>query len=576
MTANQEILEASINIDITLTELWRLLISTKTLESITSLSVRSDINVKEEKGNGVLTIGRGIFFINYTPYDITLNGVQAKIRVQLMELGSGSCIMIACLLSDNSILNLTEERLNGFLENLKVLAEGTVTKKASPKVEEKETKQATILEDKPIRNTVSYNKEAAAKRIVGTSPTAKDSTHEDGFPNHFGRRVLIILLLLFMLSFLSLAAFKRFFSIYESSQYIESSNTVNLLNAKKISFGEKKNAISYFLKTNGEDIGDNRTVYSSTIKEDARKPEELIMIEYSPSNTVKAISYLNLKSVNEYFNLRVFNANISYDMSLEETSEAVGIPFSLYRKYFDKNNDYIEEVHFGYLDPTGNFNPAWRGEYEIIFNRTKETVVIKNWGPYDGSDPSMLGTIENTSYANQYDSYTDFLNDRYQFSRSHLLLNRYSLGDTKFFFDGEPVHYSNNFGYQFYSIDSPEKIEDTDTPLYRISIGYDNKGGFQMASFSNMRLYNKSGTLKDSNYRLLTRGMTYAEVQQLMGLIPTSIYIDSSYYSICYGRFLDTEVTDEQFEVIIRFGLEDNIAYSVLINAAVSGVTDKD
>jgi hypothetical protein len=263
-------------------------------------------------------------------------------------------------------------------------------------------------------------------------------------------------------------------------------------------------------------------------------------------------------------------------MTIDEAVAKIGFPFTMLRKYYDSSNNYIEEIHLGYLDPTANFDPAWRGEYEIVFNRTKETVVIRNWGAYDGSDPSMRGSIENTPFANQYSDYSDFLNDRFQFNRSQLLMNRYSLGDTKFFFDGEPVHYSDNFGYRFYSIDSLEKLDDTDTPLYRISIGYDYKGAFQMASFSNMRLYNKGGTLKDSNYRLLTRGMTYKEVRSLMNLIPTSVYIDDYFYSICYGRFLDTEVTDEQFEVIVRFGLEDNIAHQVLINTAVSEVTDTD
>jgi hypothetical protein len=68
--------------------------------------------------------------------------------------------------------------------------------------------------------------------------------------------------------------------------------------------------------------------------------------------------------------------------------------------------------------------------------------------------------------------------------------------------------------------------------------------------------------------------MTYTEVRSLMMLVPTSIYIDSDYYSVCYGRFLNTEVMDEQFEVIIRFGLDDNLAHRVLINAAVSEVVD--
>ena len=587
MTNNPKVLEASVTINIDLDDIWQLLLNKQTLETITSLTVRTDISSRAEKGNGVLTIGRGIFFINYAPYDIVLNGTQAKIRIQLMKLGEGSCIMLACLLSDNSILELSDERLEEFLKNLKQLAEATQTKRPAVvaesqnisesshhEVPQKETVEATPLIFRDMTIDPPTDKKPKRVRREKRSKPVTEYAEEQRFPDYFGRRVLIIVLLLFMLSSLTLATFKRYLTIYDDSQYFELSATVNLKNAKEISFGDKKNNISYLFSSNGIPLDDNRVVYRASLKEGESKPTELIMVEYSSSSRVKAVSYLNLYNVSNYYNLQSFDADLTPDMTIDEATREVGIPFSLYKRYFDSNNCYIEEIHFGYLDPTANFNDAWRGEYQVIFNRTKETVAIKNWGSYDGSDPTMRGSIEGTPFANQYDNYTDFLNDRYQFSRSQLLLNRYSLGDTKFFFDGEPQHYSNNFGYQFYSIDSPEMIEDTDIPLYRISIGYDNKGGFQMASFSNMRLYNRGGTLKDSNYRLITRGMTYKEVRSLMNLVPTSIYIDSDYYSVCYGRFLDTEVTDEQFEVIIRFGLEDNLAHRVLINAAVSEVTD--
>ena len=580
MTNDSKVLDTSVNIKAEISDVWQLLTNKEIVEKITSLTVRGDINIKADKGNGVLTIGKGIFFINYTPYDIALNGTQAKIRIQLMELSDGCCAMVACLVPENSILDLNKERLEKFFSNLKMIAESYSQNEIPSDNEEKLEKGLKQLQpDVHRRKEQSVEEKSVEKkvRIKRERAYLGPIYHEEsGFSNNFGRRILAIILLLFMLSTIVLATFIRYLKINDNSQFYSLSSSVNLKNAKDISFGEKRNQISYLFNTNGTSIDDNHVVYASALTEGERKPSELIMIEYSSSYRVKAVSYLNLAVASKYYNIKTFDAQLSYDMTIDEAVKEVGIPFSLYRRYFDRKNNYIEEIHFGYLDPTANFNEAWRGEFEVIFNRTKETLVIKNWGPYDGSDPSMRGSIENTSFANQYDNYTDFLNDRFQFSRSQLLLNRYSLGDTKFFFDGEPVHYSDNFGYHFYSIDSDEKLDDSETPLYRISIGYDNKGGFQMASFSNMRLYNKGGTLKDTHYRLLSRGMTYNEVRSLMNLIPTSIYIDADFYSICYGRFLDTEVTDEQFEVIVRFGIEDNIAHRVLINAAVSEVTDSE
>ena len=581
-TSQPNIIKASIDIEIDIAELWSLLINKEMISGITGLAVRSDITDKSGSGNGVVTIGSGVFFARYSPYEAELNGTQAKLKLRAVQTGFGCRIAIAASLPKNTMLKLSSERLQGFLNNLKTTCDDSTSAKnpvyeafsqqnepdpeepvdtasaeeSSLPVPTTRTQRAQIFTAEPER------KESKTKRVPKPRKAPK---------RRWGLRLAMVFTLFFAMFSLMWLIFSHFRGMENST---DASDRVSLESAKEIKLGMSKNQIAFHLKTNGVTTEKDRVIYRSITAPGNRRPQGMISVSYNAGGRADSVSYLDCEASVSIYGIKDFTANVTPDMTIEEVASELGLPFSLYRRYNADDGSEMEEVHFGYLDPTANFNPAWRGEFEVIFNRTNKSVSIKNWGWYDGSDPTMIGSIENTPFANQYDDYTDFLNDRFQFSRSRLLLNGYSLGDTKYFFDGEPVHYSNDFGYQFFSVDSKERVGNSDSPLYRISIGYDNKGTFQMASFSNMRLYNKTGTLIDSDYRLITRGMTYGEVRSLMRLVPTAMYIDSDYFSVCYGRFLNTDVADEQFEVIVRFDHETYHAQRVLINAAVSGVVD--
>lgn len=558
--------EAVTDIAVSADSLWDILVNTKTLSAATGNAVRADFTDNSGQGNGILVIGNAVFFARYSPYEAELNGSQIKIKLRAIPSGTTGCrVAMAAAVTSLATINLSSERLKNFLLKLKDIAE-------------KRTGAGNPAQKPPDRHTKNNG-----NRAVGRNAEKPDDERirfkaqpgeEPEIPenrNKIRGRFFVILMLLLILGSLGIAAYSRFREMTEST---DTSSLISLKSAKDIEIGMTKSQISFKLGTNGITEDDNRVVYRSSAGEGERRPDKLISVVYSDTGKAKSVSFLDLSAATSVFMILDFAAEVLPEMSAEDVSAQLELPISLYRRYDNDDGEKIEEVHFGYLDPTANFNPAWRGEFEVIFNRTDENVVVKNWGSYDGADPTMISSIEGTPFANQYDNYTEYLNDRFQFSRSQLLLNRYSLGDTKFFFDGEPVHYSNDFGYQFYNVDSKDTVPDSDIPLYRISVGYDNKGAFRMASFSNMRLYNKPGMLKDSDYRILSRGMTYSEVRSLMRLLPTTIYIDEHYFSVCYGRFINSEVADEQFEIIIRFDLENNIAQKVLDNTAVSGVVD--
>ena len=593
MTSNQpNIIKASADLDISAADLWAILTTKKTISEITGFVVRTDISDNNGAGNGVITVGRGVFFARYAPYEAELNSTQAKLKLRVIPTNYGCRVAVAASLPKNSILALTSERLQGFLNNLSIytnVPQAGRTELSPPVLEEPAGALKTVYDAErqgPTVSAVDSATESSAEESTPfdaalaerESPTrifkakAEQPVFEKSKPRRRrGLRVLTVFTLLIAFAFLAGSILAHFEGMKSSTHM---SAGVSFDSVREIVFGMSKNRVAFLLGTNGVKAEYNQIHYSSVTSEGKRRPDSIISVTYDAAGRAESVSYLDCEASISVFKIIDFNAEVTPGMTVKEVADELSLPFSLYRRYYSSDGSLMEEVHFGYLDPTANFNPAWRGEFEVIFNRTKNKVSVKNWGWYDGSDPTMIGSIQNTPFANQYDDYTDFLNDRFQFSRSRLLLNGYSLGDTKYFFDGEPVHYSNDFGYQFFSVDSAEKTDDLETPLYRISIGYDSNGAFQMASFSNMRLYNKAGTLKDSDYRLITRGMSYSEIRSLMRLVPTAMYVDADFFSVCYGRFLDTDVADEQFEVIIRFDHDTSHAQRVLVNAAVSGAAD--
>lgn len=562
MSNQPNVIEATADIAISALDAFRLITKKEIVERITGLTVRSDIADKGDTGNGVITIGNSVFFARYAPLDIELNSTQVKVKLRIEERGESSRILAAAAVPIDSPVSLTAGRLQSFIDNFKVMVE-----QAAPKRSEAIAPTESSEKRRDVFRASDRTKEDEGA-VAGSPPKKKPL----GKKKRRARAIAILVVLLILIA-VGMMIFYHFRGIVTST---DMSYRVTFDTAKSIEPGMTKSQVAFNLGTNGiaDENDENRIVYRSVAEHEGRLSAEMISVIYGSGDRVESVSYLNTKNANSVYKIISFNVELTPEMTVDQVVEAAGIPMSLYRRYNTAEGQAIEEVHFGYLDPTANFNPAWRGEFVVLLNRTDNTLAIQNWGYYDGSDPTMTGSIAGTPFENQYDNYTDFLNDRFQYSRALLLLNGYSLGDTKYFFDSEPVHYSDDYGYHFYSIDSTETLPGTETPLYRISIGYDGKGAFRMASFSNTRLYNKSGTLADSDYRLLTRGMSYNEVRELMRLVPTAIYIDSSYFSVCYGRFLNTDVADEQFEVIVRFDIANNYAQKVLINTAVSNVAD--
>lgn len=295
----------------------------------------------------------------------------------------------------------------------------------------------------------------------------------------------------------------------------------------------------------------------------ATEDEQGVAVQVRYQNgAVQHVTYLDIDAatVSGAFD---FPAEINMLAEVAELEAAMGRHASMVRVY-DQDGDEIREVHFGYLDPFANFDPAWRGEYVVIQNRTQKTARVEYWAAGDSADPLMIPSLEGTPLANQYDDYTTFLNDKYSFEKSFFMLNGYSTGDVRLLY-GEYEFFSGDAGVAMYVQESEELLSDG-RPAYRMSFGFDSRGRFVMFSYTNLRLADKSGMLADSKYTEVTRGMSYNEVRSLMGILPTAVVIDQNYFTLCYGERRNTEVFEEQFEFMVRFDIHNNYAQTLWDN----------
>jgi len=341
---------------------------------------------------------------------------------------------------------------------------------------------------------------------------------------------------------------------------------VTCKSAMSVNLGDAKDSVERLFGTGGAE-SDTMTVYRGGRVEDGEKPTIQVAVEYIDSKVSK-ITYLDLElstKINAEYKTKF---KPKPDMTIEDVASGVDAQPSMIRKYQGESGEIVE-VHFGFCDPFANFDPAWRGEMAIILDKEGTAASKHFWGGYDGSDPLMIGELDGHRVSNQYDSYTDFLNDKYQYDRALNMLNRYSKKDVVAAFGPiEPYHGIDDA--EFYINDSEEVLPGGDMPIYRMTFGFDDKGQFLVSSFSNTRLFDKEGMLEGIKYAGITRGMAYNEIRYIMGILPTAIFVDINYYTLCYGRRLDSNIFESQFEYIVKIDIENNCVQSFWDNTEKS------
>ena len=191
--------------------------------------------------------------------------------------------------------------------------------------------------------------------------------------------------------------------------------------------------------------------------------------------------------------------------------------------------------------------------------------------------------LSGTPLAYQYTSQNELVQDMYAYLSSLQLLGGYSLGDIENILGGTLIQYENfaNMSLMELSVHDPiatmEVAAEDGTvsrkAAYRVTVSL-NERQFRSGTYANLRIFEKSGMLKGAPTARVTRGMSMQEVQQLMGILPTAFFYEGESIYLCYGRYINTDVLEEQFEFILRINVAEDVVTNIYDNIAVAAEQD--
>ncbi len=343
------------------------------------------------------------------------------------------------------------------------------------------------------------------------------------------------------------------------------SDSVSWESAKSVLVGEARADVESALGCTGSEYS-GATLYCSNELAANSVPARQLLVRYENSKVSEA-TYLDLNNCTAVGAASgATGIEPSAEMSCDDIAALAGCGISMTRRYIKDGEEFVE-VHFGYVDPFANFDPEWRGSTVVTINLTTPSARVDNWLPYDGCDPLMIDSLEGSPASAQYDSYTDFLADKFQSDRAMLMLKRYSRGDAFRVF-GAMSEYDAGGGNTLYRVSSSETLPDGSKPLYEICCGFDTTGLFKLSSFANMRLFDKAGQLDKTDVAAVRRNMTYNEVRSLLQVLPSALYVNSNFYTLCYGAHVGTGEVSEQFELVVEIDINTGYVQNVYNNGS--------
>ncbi len=568
MIQQQKIYEASVDISARRADVFGLLNDADAVGEILGVSIVNKMKYKDDTANGTVIIDGSIFEAWSRPYDIDLRRNELRIRFRVAQEGVGCRLMAVVLCHSKMAENFSNKIVESILVEIKNYVDshkGALPRQPGKKsiLRRNKTKREDSVET--VKSTVEGDEDVKVYQRPAMSPARRRSVRRF--------RIIAALLVISILCGIVYLGIKIADGLNGRKAERDLSAKVTVTAALSLSTGMSRNDISYTLGTNGCDTGDKTYIYRSERTVDNGIPAVQIAVKYGSGNKADSITCLDLETVFEDYDVGSPDISFASGSTVEDIVAAVGSPASMYRIYDNEGGEQITELHFGYLDPFANFNSAWRGEYIVALNGTSGAITSESWYPVDPADEMPSGQLDGTALGNQFDDYTDYLCDKYEMEHIFLLIDKkYTRGDAEKVV-GTLTQYTSSSGLNLFVSDSERKLE-SDEPRLRISIGYDFNGQLRAAAITDMALINRSGMLADSNSELVTRGMSYKDIKHLMGVLPTAIRYDGEYINVCYGRRLESDVPEEQFELIVKLNPQTMQSESVLLNTGVAKVQD--
>ncbi len=556
--SNKIVVKSELTINAPVERVWSFLTLPKQFPRLFSPTATADFAAQKGSLVGSMTLGELNFKLTLTPYDLLLSSPACTIVMRLAGQADGRChaVMAASCVPESGFA-VRERDLFNVLSRLR-----SVT--GYP---EDETLPAPST---PSENRTVYrgDRGASEKSFKPTPSTAKPKrvTTAKGTP---WKPILIGVVALAVIGIAALTIPKLTARAgrgdIDQSAAHDLSALVNLDTARSLLPGASRREVEQLFGTSGVKLSGDRYVYRSDATNTAGQPLEQVCVDYS-NGTVRALTYLNLT------NSTVIGLQNTYPVisatDLDGIIAQAGAPLSMFRLSADGDAQQLE-AHFGYLDPFANFDPAWRGEIAVTV-RPDGSLSTDFCRGYDGSDPLLVASLENSPLAAQYDSYTVYLQDKYQYDKALLMTNGFSRGDAQRIF-GAMSEYDAGSGAMAMRTASAEMLPDGTTPLYQYSFGFEGNGAFNMSAFVNMRLLNKAGMLDNTRWQAVTRNMSYGEVRVLTGILPTAVYVNDNSLLLCYGCYVGGGETEQQFELVVKLDRATMLSENVYFNSKPAG-----
>lgn len=552
--SNKTIVKSEMFINAPASRVWAFLSAPARLARLFSPSAKAEFAEQNGEEIGYLALGELRFDLKKVPYDLLLQSKACTIVLRLNPTANGrtEAVMAASCLNDSGFI-VRERDLFNTLSRLR-----SVT--ALPESE---------LPPEPAAEPVA---EQAAEQ---PQKSKKERAPREKKPVTFKGILKVAAGFLAVVAIAAAGVFvvPRITVMLNNAKDTAAAPAAEDLSAKvgydaalSLALGAGEKEVSAHFGTDGIELDENRTVYRSKAQTEDGLPLEQVCVEYSGGKAVR-VTYLNLQHCRAVGEITDPYINVGTG-DPAAIAEKVGASVSMIRRYAAEEGE-LSELHFGFVDPYANFDPAWSGQLVFTVDTAANLVSSEYTVPYDGGDPLVVGALEGTSLALQYDSYSEYLHDKHQLDRALCLNAGFSRGDARRIF-GEMTEYDAGSGVKVWQIDSEELLADGTTPAYRYSFGFYDNGAFNMASYVNMRLMNKTGVLPQTRCSAITYNMSYNEVRTLAGILPTAVYVNENYLILGYGAYVGGAVTEEQFELVVKIDRDTMYAAGVYNNSEQS------
>jgi len=538
---------------------WSIMTDLSKLPLLTAMAVEGSLeSTGDDSAAGEVAIGGIPYKLRYKPFDFELHGKEMKIGYRLAETREGCKVYAVSISSSEEAKRQVESLILTMLQNLS--DEAIRSRRADAEAAAAERQAHQQAEEKAQQAAEETPSEEPAPEA---GPTRKEKRSLSSLSK-------VLLAASILLLCLAAVGALRLKSRYGSFLIPPAAREITVAAAESLSLGMSEGEVSEILSSGGTPRPDGSVVYGAEAG-----PKVLVVYGDSGASEIRCVLPAAAADAD---NDKLIDpaADVSAVSDIKSAETALGIPASGFIKTTDRS-----EIAFGFFDPYCSFASAWKPEYSLVLG-AEGSRLARNWD-YTSSMPFVVEQLSGTPLAYQYTSQEELVQDMYGYLSCLQLLKGYSKGDIEKVLGGTLVQYQNFANMVLMELQLHDPVATMQTTLedgsakdvqaYNVSVSL-NDGYFRSATYSNMRIFNKNGMLKGCECSRVTRGMSMAEVQQLMGVLPTSFFYEGESIYLCYGRYIETDVLEEQFEFILRINVAEDKVTNIYDNLAVAAEQD--